>query len=202
MGEGGLFRWQRRKPPMFSELQPQDLNSWTHQFNMSSSLHPTQQSCSEHNSELSCSSSTCIKQLWILLGELEEPIWHRGTIQHWRGRSSGCTRHPLHQGKCAQAVGHKAEQWCEAHLSCVWERGSALALFVALLHGHWEHPVNSTCDQIQHSPSPQSLPRPGPACEPSRYHSSPWMSLTSQLPRAYSSCWPSFLSGQHRQPFP
>lgn len=134
---------------------------------MNSSLHPTQQNCSEYNFQLSWLSSTHVEQVSVLLGELEEAVWHRGTRQHSPGRSSGCTRHPLHQGKCAQAVGHKAERSHEAHLSFVWERGSTVALFVALLHGCWVHPVNSTRDQIQHPPSPQSLPKPGPAYKPS-----------------------------------
>lgn len=106
------------------------------------------QSSTFSSAQLSCLSSTHIEQLLILLGELEEAIWHRGATQHSPGRSSGCTRPPLQQGKHAQAMGYKAERWREAHLSFVWEKGPALALFVALLHGCWVHPINSTASSL------------------------------------------------------
>lgn len=67
--------------------------------------------------------------MWILLGELEEIIWRRGTRQHPPGRSFDSTRHPLHQGQsCTGCGGHKAEWWHEAHLSFVWESSFTLAL--------------------------------------------------------------------------
>ena len=48
------------------------------------------------------------------------------------------------EGTRAQAVGHKAVQRYEAPLSFVWKRGFTLAPFMAMLHGHWVRPVNST----------------------------------------------------------
>lgn len=116
------------------------------------------------------------------------------------------------KGTCAQAVGHKAEQRCEAPLSFVWKRGFTLTPFMAMLHSRWVRPVNSTHEQIQCPPPPQGVcPEPDqPAsCWPSRCHSSTpllapdlsYLTVVESLCLLFA-CWPSFLLGQHRQLFP